>query len=119
MSSPADPEIAERSRKGGNARIHLGLSGRPPLQRRLRDVAGQALVRPLLFAFWSLVIWGTLVGLACLYAAFTRGPAAAVEALLPSAGDGAWAWLNLALAVLATGVWIVAAIALRRGGRED
>ena len=118
MRSPADPAIAEGSRERRSAQIHLGRPGRPPLQRRLRDVAAQALVRPLLFAFWSLVIWGTLVGLACLYAAFTRGPAGAVEALVPSAGDGVWAWLNLALAVLATGVWIVVTIALRRGGRE-
>jgi hypothetical protein len=92
-------------------------AGPRPLRLRLRDVAAQALVRPVLVVFWSLVIWGTLLGLAFLYAAFTRGPSAAVEALLPATG-GIRVWFNLALAVLAALAWIAVATAVRRGRRE-
>jgi len=92
-------------------------AGRPPLRRRLHDLVTQSVVRPLLFVLWSLVIWGTLVGLAFVYAALTRGPAAVVRAVLPPSTGGIWGGLNLALAVGAVAVWIVVAIAVLRRRR--
>ena len=67
---------------------------------RLRQVVG----RPLLVAFWALVLWGTLYGGVLAHAALLDGPRAALARTLsgPDAGAG---FLNLALAALAIAVW--------------
>jgi len=68
--------------------------------------------KPLVLVFWVFVLWGSLMAPACLRALLTSG--FDVRRLLPPAGAGGsvWAWLNLASAVLAACVWILAGFSL-------
>jgi hypothetical protein len=69
-----------------------------------RDGLSSAIGRPLLLAFWSLVLWGTLCDLVLIDAAFVEGPRAALHRVL-SGGDTAAGYANLALAAVAPVVW--------------
>jgi hypothetical protein len=75
------------------------------------------MARSLLLIGWMAVFWGSLLVLAFVWKTITQGPGAAFLALLPARPD-AWAWINLACAVLAVCVWSLAAfvrVRLRRG----
>lgn len=77
------------------------------------------LARPVLFALWAFVSWGTLLLGAALVRASSLGLRAAFARLLPSGGASAWAWLNAASAALAFVVWLLVAALLawrRRAG---
>lgn len=83
-----------------------------PDDRRLTRYAG----RPLLFVFWTLVVWGTVYAAVFLFAVLADGPRAAV-ARATAGPDGAVGVANLAVAVLAVGTWsVVGALLLRRRG---
>jgi hypothetical protein len=69
-----------------------------------RDGLSSAIGRPLLLAFWSLVLWGTLCDLILIEAAFVEGPRAALHRVL-SGEDIAAGYANLALAAVAPVVW--------------
>ena len=71
------------------------------------------MARSLLFVGWMAVLWGSLIVLALAWTAVTQGPAAAFAALLP-ARSAAWAWVNLACAVVAVCVWGLVALVLVR-----
>jgi hypothetical protein len=83
------------------------------LRQFLIDVVG----RPILLGLWLLALWGTLYGLALLYAAAAEGPVAAVRRTLSGEAPAVGA-VNLTLAVVAMLVWgVVGAICwLRRSG---
>ena len=66
-----------------------------------------AMARPLLFIFWSLVLWGTFVAAAVLWNVLTRGPAATAAAILNRNAPSVLGGANLGLAVLAVAVWVV------------
>ena len=85
---------------------------------RLQALFFAAVVRPLLFVFWSLVLWGTFVAAALLWTALTGGPAAAMAAILNRELSPALGGANLGLAVLAVAVWVVVVVLARRGGRD-
>jgi len=78
-----------------------------------RDVLLYAVVRPLLFFFWSMVLWGTCMAIALLYAAMRQGPLVAVRRVLEGE-DSLGGRVNLALAGLAIVVWSAVAAAVRR-----
>jgi len=70
------------------------------LQARSSAPRGKSLARVLLFAFWALVLWGTLLDLAALWMLVTRGTHGTWEALQ------SFATPNALLAVLAPLVWL-------------
>lgn len=76
-----------------------------PHRALLRTFVG----RPLLFVFWSLVLWGSFLALAWLYALATRGGDA-----MGLVGEGPWAWLNGASILLAAAAWGAFAVSRRR-----
>jgi hypothetical protein len=76
---------------------------------RERVVAARWLARPVLFALWAFVSWGSLLLVAALVRAASLGLRPAIALLLPSGGAPAWAWLNAASAVLAFVVWLLVA----------
>jgi hypothetical protein len=62
--------------------------------------------RSALFAFWCLVLWGTLWDLALLFALLTRGAGAAAETLfVPPVQNAAAAWASRLCGLLAVVVW--------------
>ena len=63
-------------------------------------------LRPLLFVFWSFVLWGTFYGGVLLYHAILDGPAAAVERA-QSGKDQLAARLNVGSVYLAMVVWTI------------
>ena len=69
------------------------------------------LVRPLLFVFWALVLWGTLLLPAIVWNALTRGLHATLATLEPPRTTDVWAWANLALPGLALVMWLLAGAA--------
>jgi hypothetical protein len=83
---------------------------------RQDDLLVYAVGRPMMFLAWALVFWGTAVALAALYVVVARGPAAAMDLLLPRTPLDL---VNAALAAVAVIVWIAAIILLnRRPARE-
>jgi hypothetical protein len=72
---------------------------------RLRHFVTYVLLRPLLFIFWSLVLWGTWALLAFLWALLAHGPAEALARIGPR-GRGAWG--NAVVAALAAVTWLIA-----------
>jgi hypothetical protein len=86
-------------------------------RHRLGDLIMAWAWRPLVFAFWAGVFWGTLLDLALLWVAVTQGPGTALRLLTrPSAAPLAAA-LNLGLALLAVVVW-AGILALNGRGRS-
>ena len=83
-----------------------------PLKSQVREFALSVIVRPLLFVFWSLVLWGTFYGAALLYAVVREGPTAAVARAL-GGNDALAARANLALVGLAVLVWTAVALVVR------
>jgi hypothetical protein len=65
-----------------------------------------------MLAAWALALWGTLLVAVAVLAVPAHGVTGALSALLPRAGGGPWAWINLASTVLALVVWIAGAAAL-------
>jgi hypothetical protein len=88
---------------------HVG-SRRAVLEgRRFWEQQLRTLVRGLLFAFWALALWGTLLLLALAWAALTRGLAEAAAAV------SALSLLNLLCCALAAAAWVTVLASLRRG----
>lgn len=81
------------------------------MDHRRREWLAQVLGRPLLLAFWALVLWGTLLAAATLGAALVEGPAVVLRRMLSGAGAAA-GLTNLAAAIAALLVWGLAGIAL-------
>ena len=75
------------------------------------------MARSLLLIAWVAVFWGSLLVLALVWRTITEGPGAAFLALLPARPD-AWAWINLACAVLAVCVWSLVAVVRSRLDRS-
>jgi hypothetical protein len=69
--------------------------------------------RPLLLVFWSLVVWGSIYGLALLYAVVVDGPAEALRQAL-SGRDHLAGVTNLALAGFAMIVWSTVGVVIWR-----
>jgi hypothetical protein len=87
-------------------------------RKRLRGFLAGLLVRPLLLAAWSYVLWGTLLAVLVVVKAVEAGWAEAVRAAL--GGQGFLAWANAAALVLAILAWAtVAALVLRSRGRPE
>lgn len=83
---------------------------------RQGDVLVYVVGRPLMFIAWMLVFWGTAVALAAVYLLATRGMSALKTVLVPRTPlDLA----NVALAVIATIVWIAVLVVGRRASRRD
>jgi hypothetical protein len=84
---------------------------------RASDLATAAIARPLLFAFWIFVLWGTLYGMALGYAIATEGRSALGRSL---SGDVVRGVVNLIAAALAVLVWttIGAAVLINRTAKE-
>jgi hypothetical protein len=81
--------------------------------QRVRDFLVATMERPLLFAFWAFVLWGTLLILVFGVRVASAGLAEAVASLWPEHAGGL-AYANLGAVVLATLVWLaVAVIAVR------
>jgi hypothetical protein len=72
------------------------------LRQFLIDVVG----RPVLLGLWLLFLWGTLYGLALLYAAVVEGPVATVRRALSE--DPVVGAVNLALCGIAVLIWVAA-----------
>jgi hypothetical protein len=85
---------------------------------RLRDYLVSVVVRPLIFAFWAFVAWGTFVLAVALWHLALEGPGGLWRSIRPVAGLGALeSWVNLASAALAVAVWIAIAVALGQSRR--
>jgi hypothetical protein len=84
----------------------------PPEQHRLARYVG----RPLLLAFWTLVVWGTVYAALFALAVVTDGPSEAL-ARATAGPDGVVGIANLTLAVVAVAVWaFVGTVVWRRRG---
>lgn len=81
------------------------------MDHRRREWLGQVLGRPLLLAFWALVLWGTVLAAATLHVVLVEGPAVVLRRVL-SGADTAAGVTNLAVTTLALLVWGGAGIAL-------
>jgi hypothetical protein len=62
-------------------------------------------------AFWALVLWGTVLAAATLYAALVEGPTVVLRRMLSGAGVAAGV-TNLAAVGLALLAWVLAGIVL-------
>ena len=90
------------------------------LPGRIEDFLVAAVVRPLMFVFWSLVFWGTFWCALFVWRVFSAGWATALRIATPS-GHEAWGHANLGTALLALVVWSTVAalvLATRRRPRE-
>jgi hypothetical protein len=72
-----------------------------------RDAKVYGIGRPLMFAIWTLALWGTGTGIRLVWLFMTDAPKALRLAVLPTV------WLPIAVAVV---MWIALAAALRRFG---
>ncbi len=121
MERPAPAQAIERRR---SSRCSTAGAGRGPpktplsekfalveedYERDWSDFLAYVVGRPLLLAFWSLIVWGTLYGAALLYAAILRGPAEAWQQAF-SSGDQLAGVVNVSLALLAAIVWVTAGV---------
>lgn len=86
---------------------------------RARDFVLYVVVRPLLFVFWSLVLWGTFFGLALLYQVVVDGPIISLERVL-AGRDVLAGRVNIALVGVAGVVWtlVFLAVYIRRRSRR-
>jgi hypothetical protein len=81
--------------------------------RRVRDFLVTTLERPLLFAFWAFVLWGTLLIAVFGVRVASAGLNEAVASVWPERRDGL-SQVNMGAAILAAVVWLtVAALAVR------
>jgi hypothetical protein len=89
-----------------------------PRLRRVREFLVATLERPLLFAFWTFVLWGTLLIVVFGVRVASEGFRDAVRSLWPDRAEGL-AYANLAAAAVATLVWLAVATmaVLNRRGR--
>lgn len=88
-------------------------------RRRRHDMLLYVLLRPLLFVFWALVLWGTVELLwlpFLLLGSGFDGLRATVSAAVESPP---WGWVNLLLPVVALSTWLLVGFAVqqRRPGR--
>lgn len=79
-------------------------------RKRVRSFLLGLVVRPLLFAAWCFVLWGTLLAVLVAFKVLEVGVGGAIRAAL-GAGSGPYAWANalaiaLALMVWTTVVWL-------------
>lgn len=88
-------------------------------RKRVRHFLVGLVMRPLLFAAWCFVLWGTLLLLLVVFRMFDLGPGVALR--LAFGGGGLYAWVNAAAMVLALGVWPTAywLRRLSRGTRSE
>jgi hypothetical protein len=85
-----------------------------PRLRRVRDFVVATVERPLLFAFWAFVLWGTLLIALFGVRVASSGLSEAMAALRPPPEAGFYAYGNVTAVALAVVVWLaVAVIALR------
>jgi hypothetical protein len=85
--------------------------------QRSRGVLIYVVGRPLLLVLWSLVVWGSVYGLAFLWATVERGPVEAFHQALST--DRAGGAVNLTLAGIGALVWALAGFAVWRGRRRS
>lgn len=78
---------------------------RPADPGRTADVLLYVLYRPLMFALWVLVLWGTLLILGVLWQVVADGGAATLRRLRPPPAPDVWYWVNLGTMPLAALVW--------------
>lgn len=89
-----------------------------PRSRRVPAFLVATIGRPLLFAFWAFVLWGTLlIGVFGVRVA-SAGLGEAVATLWPGRDDGPYAYGNLSAAVLAALVWLTVAVITVRARRD-
>jgi len=81
----------------------------PPDEHRLARYLG----RPLLLAFWTLVVWGTVYAGLFAFAVVTDGPSDAL-ARATTRPDGVVGIANLTLAVVAVAVWVLVGLTVVR-----
>jgi hypothetical protein len=88
---------------------------------RRRDFLKEVIGRPVMFVFWSLMVWGALYGALFVWRAVTSGVGTTWRQAL-SDGDALGGRINLGLAGCAAPVWALVALAIwrtrRRGQRE-
>src|SRR5206468_98948 len=86
-------------------------------RRRSRDFLLYAVVRPLFFIFWSLVVWGTALLFSLAFTVVARGPGTARPLLTPPPNGGWTGWLNVLLVPFALVVWTGLGVALWQARR--
>jgi hypothetical protein len=88
-------------------------------RREPLEALARFLSRSALLAFWSFVLWGTLLDVVLVFDLVTAGPASVVPALVsrPRA-DVALAWGNRVAGFLAPVVWLLVLAAVRSRARE-
>jgi hypothetical protein len=80
-----------------------------PRLRRVRVFLVATIERPLLFAFWAFVLWGSLLILVFGVRVASAGLSEATLGLWPEGADGL-AYANLGAVVLAALVWLTVAL---------
>jgi hypothetical protein len=88
-----------------------------PRLRRVRGFLVATLERPLLFAFWAFVCWGTLLILVFGVRVASAGLGEAVTSLWPGHGAPLYAYGNLGAVGLAALVWLAVAVIAFRSRR--
>lgn len=86
-------------------------------RKRVRSFLLGLVVRPLLFAAWCFVLWGTLLAVLVAFKALKIGLGGALRAAL-GAGSGPYAWANALAIALALAVWATV-VGLRLASRRD
>lgn len=76
--------------------------------RRSIELFHAGVVRPVMLVVLVTLIWGTLLTLAFVWNAATRGLTAALATALPQGGD-VWGWINLAVTLVAIIAWLFVA----------
>ena len=80
----------------------------------LVDAAWRLAGRAFLLAFWSAVLWGTLLLLSMAFVRLAEGPGAVLARVDPRGRPGLVPWMNAACVVLAPLAWLTVAIFVRR-----
>jgi len=86
-------------------------------RKQVRSFLLGLVVRPLLFAAWCFVLWGTLLGVLAAFKALEVGVGGALRVAL-GAGSGPYAWANALAIALALVVWTTV-LGLRLASRRD
>jgi hypothetical protein len=87
-------------------------------QEDWRENLFQGLGRPVLLILWTLVVWGTIYGVALLVAVATDGPQATLRRVL-SGRDVTGGLVNLASTAMAALAWLAALVTLARSLRKS
>jgi hypothetical protein len=90
----------------------------PEDDERRGGLLTDAVLRPLVFACWSLLLWGTLALLAWMWQAFGDGASATLALARRSVSEGLWGTLNVVLPALAAVVWVAVGVAALRRRRR-